>query len=94
MRFTCQVFQSDWLCQIFGTAIQTFPGPLSFLKEEGEPGGDTTVIVEPRGRCVSLKLRRNISGPGTSLSYWEKHELLCMYSLLDVANHTEDIYIQ
>ena len=35
-----------------------------------------------------LKLRKNISGLGVSASYLEKHELPCLHSLPDIANHT------
>ena len=36
----------------------------------------------------------NITGLGAFTFYLEKHELLCLYSSLDIASHTGGVYIQ
>ena len=49
-------------------------------------------LARTRGCGVLLKLIRKYFGTrGASVSYLEEHELLCLYSLLDVANHTGGI---
>ena len=50
-------------------------------------------LAPARGCDVLLKLIRTYSRTrgGASISYLEKHELLCLYSLLDMVNHTGGI---
>ena len=47
-----------------------------------------------RGCCLPLKLKRKYSRADlpSCTSYFEKHELLCPYSSIDIANHTGGVY--
>jgi len=38
--------------------------------------------------CAVKAQKKIFRGQGASASYLERHELLCLYSSLDVANHT------
>ena len=49
--------------------------------------GSETLIAQRVWRAVKAQ-KKIFRGQGASASYLERHELLCLYSLLDVANHT------